>query len=35
MSNINKIQKKKIPPTKKPKPNTAIVPKAPKNRKIS
>ena len=32
MSNINKIQKKKFPPTKKPKPNTAIVPKAPKNK---
>ena len=32
MSNINKIQKKKIkiPPTKKPNPNTAILPKNPK-----
>ena len=30
MSNINKIQKKKIPPTKKPNPNTAILQKNPK-----
>ena len=30
MSNINKVQKKKIPPTKNPKPKTVINPKDPK-----